>query len=343
MDTLACSRARFPEVAVAAGHYESFYLKACAPGGGLGVWLRSTVLKPPGRAASASLWCTLFDAAAVAPVAVKQTFPAELLRPRDDGGLRIGESGFGADGLRGRAEGGGHAASWELALDGTAPPLAHLGGERMYRSPLPRTQLCSPRPAVRASGVVTIDGRRVELDGWPGMVGHNWGAQHAERWLWLQGALGDPDDGAWLDVAVARVRLGRVVTPWLATGALSLDGARHPLGGPGRWRGTRIAEGVEGCDFVVPGRRVSVRGTVRAARKDLVAWVYADPAGGDHDIVNCSIASISMTVLRDGRPPVSLACDGAAAYELGMREHDHGIPLQPFPDGPAQSSSSPVQ
>jgi hypothetical protein len=110
------------------------------------------------------------------------------------------------------------------------------------------------------------------------------------------GPLGDPDDGAWLDVAVARVWLGRVVTPWLATGALSLDGARHPLGGPGRWRGTRIAEGVEGCDFVVPGRQVSVRGTVRAA-----------------------------------------------AYELGMREHDHGIPLQPFPDGPAQSSSSPVQ
>jgi hypothetical protein len=25
--------------------------------------------------------------------------------------------------------------------------------------------------------------------------------------------------------------------------------------------------------------------------------------------------------------------EGAAAYELGMRERDHGIPIQPFPDG----------
>jgi hypothetical protein len=217
----------------------------------------------------------------------------------------------------------------------------------MYRASLPRTKLCSPRPAVRASGLVTIDGRRVELDGWPGMVGHNWGTQHAERWLWLHGGFGDPDGGAdgdadgdgWLDVAVARVWLGRLVTPWLATGALSADGIRYPLGGPGRWRGTRIAEGVDGCDFVLPGRGLSVRGTVRAARKDLVAWVYADPAGGEHDIVNCSIASISMTLLRTGRPPLPIACEGAAAYELGMREHDHGIPLQPFPDGPATARS----
>jgi hypothetical protein len=25
--------------------------------------------------------------------------------------------------------------------------------------------------------------------------------------------------------------------------------------------------------------------------------------------------------------------EGGAAYELGMREHDHGVPIQPFADG----------
>ncbi len=334
---MACSRARFSEVAVAAGHYESFYLKACAPSGGMGLWLRSTVLKPPGGQASASLWCTLFDAGAAGPVAVKQTLPAAALTSPEGGYIAVGESRFGPEGLWGRAEAGGRTASWALALDGNAPPLAHLGGERMYRGPLPRTKLCSPRPAVRASGVVTVDGRRVELDGWPGVVGHNWGTQHAERWVWLHGAFGEGDGtdrDSWLDVAVARVRLGRLVTPWLATGALSLDGVRHQLGGPRRWRGTRIAEDVDGCDFVLPGRGASVRGTVRAARKDLVAWVYADPAGGAHEVVNCSIASISMTVLRDRRPALQLGCESAATYELGMRERDHGVPVQPFPDGP---------
>lgn len=337
MNVPAGLQARFPEAPAAAGHYESFYLKTCAPEGGLGLWLRYTVLKPPGRAPVAALWCTLFDSAAAGPVAVKQTLPAEQLSRPEAGYIRIGESRFAADHVAGGAVAAGHAATWEIALAGSAPPLAHLSREWLYRSALPRTKLCSPRPAVRASGVVTVDGRRVELDGWPGMVGHNWGAQHAERWVWLHAAFGDAEGDAWLDVAIARVRIGRLLTPWLASGALSLDGVRHTLGGPGRWRSTRIAERADGCDFVLPGRGLSVRGTVRAARKDLVGWLYADPAGGRHDTVNCSIATMSLTVLRRGRAPLSLACAGGAAYELGMREHDHGIPLQPFPDGPAPS------
>lgn len=322
-------RARFPEVPAAAGHYESFYLKACAPEGGLGVWLRFTVLKAPGGAAVGSLWCTLFDAAA-APAAVKQTLPTEQLVRPAAGYLRIGQSSFAADRVEGSAAADGREASWKIELAGDAPPLAHLGSRLLYRAALPRTKLCSPQPAVRASGSVTVDGRRVELDGWPGMVGHNWGTQHAERWVWLHGVFGDGD--SWLDVAIARVRLGGLLTPWLASGALSLGGVRHALGGPARWPSTRVAETVDGCDFVLPGN-LRVRGTVRANRKDLVGWVYADPAGGRHDTVNCSIATMSLTVLDRGHAPISLACDGGAAYELGMRERDHGIRLQPFPDG----------
>ncbi len=319
----------------AAPHYESFYLKACAPQGGLGLWLRHTVLKPPGHAPSAALWCTLFDAAAPGPVAVKQTLPAERLAIPEDGYIHIGDSRFGADHLVGGAVAAGRAATWEIALSGGAPPLAHLPREWLYRTPLPRTKVSSPLPAGRASGAVTVDGRRVELDSWPCMVGHNWGMQHAERWVWLQASFAAAGGDAWLDVAVARVRLGGLLTPWLAAGALSLDGVRHPLGGPGRWRATRIAESADGCDFTLPGRELSVRGTVRAARKDLVGWVYADPAGGRHDTVNCSIATMSVTVQRHDRAPLTLACVAGAAYELGMRERDHGVPLQPFPDGAA--------
>ena len=86
---------------------------------------------------------------------------------------------------------------------------------------------------------------------------------------------------AWLDVAIARVRLGRWLSPWIATGALSLDGVRHPLGGPGRWRATSVAKTPEGCRFELPGDgRLGLRGLVGAAGKDFVGWVYADPAGG---------------------------------------------------------------
>jgi hypothetical protein len=316
-------------VAGAAPHYESFYLKACAPGGGLGLWLRYTVLKPPDAAAAGALWCTLFDAAAPGPVAVKQSFGGDRLARPPDGYIQIGDSLLTPGQADGSAAAGAGAASWQLALEGGEPALAHLPRAWLYGAPLPRTKLCSPQPAARASGAATVGGRRVELDGWPAMVGHNWGLEHAERWVWLHGGFGD--DG-WLDVAVARVRLGRWLSPWLASGALSLDGVRHPLGGPGRWRATGIAETPEGCRFELPGRGLRLRGVVRAERKDLVGWVYADPGGGSHDVLNCSVATMELTAWLDGRPR-TLRCAGGAAYELGTRERDHGIPLQPFPDG----------
>ncbi len=68
--------ARFPAVPAAAGHYESFYLKAAHPSQPRGLWLRYTVHKPPGAAATGSLWFTLFDREVqAAPFAVKQTLP----------------------------------------------------------------------------------------------------------------------------------------------------------------------------------------------------------------------------------------------------------------------------
>ena len=60
-------RARFPEVGAKAGHYESFYVKACEPGGGRGIWIRHTVHKRPGAEPNASIWFCFFDRSAAGP------------------------------------------------------------------------------------------------------------------------------------------------------------------------------------------------------------------------------------------------------------------------------------
>ena len=74
--------ARFPRVAAKAGHYESFYIKACEPGGGRGIWIRHTVHKRPGAEPNASIWFVFFDRAAAGPRATKVTVPAaELAAP----------------------------------------------------------------------------------------------------------------------------------------------------------------------------------------------------------------------------------------------------------------------
>ena len=114
---------------------------------------------------------------------------------------------------------------------------------------------------------------------------------------------------------------------------LVLDGEEHRLGGFGKVRSASIEDSPTSCSFVLPGKGVVVRGRVSAPKKDFVGWVYADPKGPEHNTVNCSVADLELTVERPGRPAVELSLAAGAAYECGMRETDHGIPVQPYPDG----------
>jgi hypothetical protein len=146
-------------------------------------------------------------------------------------------------------------------------------------------------------------------------------------------AFDGADDGTWLDVVLGRIKVAGLTTPWTASGAISLDGERFELGGPQRIRSTRVDERPDRLDFTLPGGGVELSGTVQAPREQFVGWVYADPDGSEHHTVNCSIADLTMTATRPGAPAVTLQSPGRAAYELGMRERDHGMTIQPFSDG----------
>lgn len=325
--------ARFPSLDRTAGHYESFYVKAAEPGGGRALWLRHTVHKRKGADPTCSIWLTLFDAEGE-PRATKATYDSGELSVPEGSYVRVGAAEIGP----GRAEGSlatdAFEAHWELTFEDSHPALRHLPMERMYEAKLPRTKLLSPHPGASFSGFLEIDGERVEIGGWPGMVGHNWGAEHADRWIWIHGAGfegRDPSD--YLDIGAGRIKLGPVRTPWIANGAVALDGEVLRLGGLGKTFSTEITETPTGCEFLVPGKEVTVRGTVGAPAQRFVGWVYADPDGSEHNTVNSSVADIELRVERAGRPPVELRGPARAAYELGMRETDHGIPLQPYPDG----------
>jgi hypothetical protein len=327
------THARFPDVPRSAGHYESFYLKAAHPSEPLGVWIRHTVHKRPDAEPKGSLWFTLFDGAADGPRASKVTLPASDLGAGPDHYIHVGESRLEPGRAAGKAPSEQCDASWELEFEEGEEAFFHLPSDWMYRARLPRTKLLTPYPATRFRGYVNTNGRRVELDGWPGMIGHNWGAQHAERWIWLYGIEFSGAEGpAWLDLSIGRVKLGPLTTPWIANGVLSLGGARHRLGGLGA-RGTEVDERPNQCDFAVSGKDLKLRGHVGSERKNFVGWVYADPDGPEHNTVNCSISDMTLSVERSEEPELTLEVRGGAAYELGMREKDHGMPIQPFPDG----------
>lgn len=320
--------ARFPEVPAGRGHYESFYLRAADPAGGRCAWIRHTVHKRPGEAATGALWCTFFDAAAPGPRAVKQSFAAPAAPAGD--WLALGESRFGPGGAHGRAEAQGHSAAWELRFEDGGAPLRHLPREWMYRAALPRTKVESPLPQARLSGWVEIDGERVTIDRWRGMAGHNWGSEHAERWIWLHGVGFQEAPDAWIDVALGRVRMGRLVTPWIANGVLCHEGERARLGG--LRRRPRVAERHDGGELTLPGAEIEVQVTVRAAPAQLASWIYADPGGGEHHSTNCSIAGLELRISREGRPPLQLTTAHGGAWELGTREPATGMTVQPYLD-----------
>ncbi len=325
--------ARFPAVSEKAGHYESFYVKACRPGGGEGIWIRHTVHKRPGAAPKGSIWFTHFDRKADGPQAAKVTVPAAELSVPEGGWIRVSGAEIGP----GRAEGGLETdalkASWSLTFAGDDEPCKYLPADWLYDAPVPRTKFVAPFPNARFDGRLEIDGTEVDLAAWPGMIGHNWGSEHAERWVWLEGTGFDGASESWFDAGAARIKIGRWTTSWVPSGMLVLDGERHRLGGLGKVRSARISESPTACEFVLPGKDVTVRGRVSAAAKDFVGWVYADPKGPEHNTLNCSVADLELTIERPGLPPRQLTLPGGGAYELGMRETDHGIPIQPYPDG----------
>jgi hypothetical protein len=326
-------RARFGEVAAKAGHYESFYVKACRPDGGLGIWIRHTVHKRPGQEPTGSIWFTLFDRAAPAPRATKVTVPASRLATPAGGWIRVGDTEIGPGEAAGSVDTEALAATWSLSFDGSREPCRYLPADWLYEARLPRTKFVAPFPDAVFEGRLEVAGEPIEIAGWPGMIGHNWGSEHAERWVWIEGTGFSDSPGTYFDAGAARVKLGPRVSPWLPAGMLMLDGVGHRLGGLGAIRSARIEESPDACNFLLPGKDIVVQGRVAAPRKDFVGWVYADPKGSEHHTVNCSVADLELTVERPGLPPRRLNLQGGGAYELGMRETDHGIPIQPFPDG----------
>ena len=307
--------ARFPETSWGDGLYESFYLKAAHPSEARAVWIRYTVHKPPNKEPTGSTWLTYFDASS-SPFARKTTHPS----PEAGAGryITIADSSLSP----GRARGGAGDASWDLAFTSGGAALRHLPRPWMYSTPVPRTKLVSPAPEATFSGTLHVNGTAVDLDGWAGMLGHNWGTEHAERWIWLH-AIFSP--GTWIDLAFGRIRLGRWTTPWVANGALSLEGRRRRLGGLGAVRRTHVVDSVGHCDFELPG---DVTGRIERALEQTVVWPYQDPSGSSHHSLNCSIASLELDV---GARRIAAA--HGAVYELGVRETDHGLPVLPYADG----------
>ncbi|HSV39176.1 MAG TPA: hypothetical protein VLI04_10475 [Nocardioidaceae bacterium] len=308
---------RFPSIPSKAPHYESIYLTAAHPSNGTTYWIRHTIRKEPGKEPVGSLWFTKFTPDG--PRAGKVNAPPGSSKERP---IAVGDHGWvSRDGATGSLSVPGLEASWELSFSGAEEPMSHLPKPWLYSAPVPRTKSTSPRPDTTVNGRIVVDGEESVLQNWRGMLGHNWGSEHAHRWVWLRGAGFAEDPDAWLDVVIGRIKVGPVTSPWIANGMLSLGGIRRRVGGLGKK--AVVSTRPDGVDVRSTGIQLRVQAPIARS----AGWEYADPSGELHQVRNCSNAGMALEV--DGR---TLTTTYGAVYELGTPETDPAVVMQPFPD-----------
>jgi hypothetical protein len=290
--------------------YESHYLTANDPAGGRALWLRHTSLKHPGRPAHPTVWLTWFDRAGPRPRAFRVTAPAPLADP----GTAFADSAlgrFGPDGASGAIEG----AAWSLRWQGHAPELPYLPARWLYDRPVPRSGGVALIPSATVSGTLTLDGEPpLSLDGWDGMIGHNWGTEHAEQWTWAHGARLEPDGTGWFDLILVRVRIGPVLTPWLASGAVQWRGRTLEVARRGRVVREVAGERTRLAVPLAQGRRLEL--AITAPEAATASWDYSSPGGRGRDVRNCSVADATLSVISAGSTETG-ELEGRVAVEHG--------------------------
>jgi hypothetical protein len=300
--------------------YESWFVSARDPVSPRALWIRHTRHRPRQGPESAALWCTVLDRdLGQRPAVIKQVFSA--FPP----GAAAGPGEF-----RGQAAMGEHSARWDLAITGQQPSLRPLRPPVLYRAPLPRTKLEAIVPDGQVTGMLQMDGRAVTVSGWRGTAGHNWGSEHADSWVWLHAADFGAAPEAWLELVLARIRVGPALSPWTAMGALSLGGKRITLGGLGRRSKVDARPDHLAADVYSPGARLHLSVTIEAG--DLVAVPYTDPRGGTRTVTHAALASVELSMHRPGNRELTLS-SSHAAYEYGARQPKPGLVPQPLPAG----------
>lgn len=296
---------RFPTARGA--HYESFYLRAWDATIPRAIWIRYTTHRARGEQNRGALWVTAFEPDEVTAFRHDDVHaePGSTGRWIAVGASSIREDPDRAIHVMGRADVDGHVARWNIALHPRRDPWLHLAPQILYRAPLPKTKSTSPAPYARATGEVELDGvvRTYEA----GMLGHNWGSEHAHRWIWIHGA---DDRGNVIDLVGGRLKIAGRVLPWKISGLVQIDGVRRRVGGVTARAHVEATE--ERCRFAVSG----IRGEVIAG--PIARWVYDDSSGGAHAVTNASTSRLQVEV--DGR---TITLD-AAAYELGVPTSDTG-------------------
>jgi hypothetical protein len=175
------------------GRYEVWYLTVAGR-----FWIRYTLHVPTNADVDgeAALW---FGDFMYVPAVRKATFPLEALRtPRAGWPLELGPGRLTDTEAHGTVQG----ITWSLQFAAAERPFAYTP-PLLSRLGAASTEVVVVKPALAISGVVEVDGERVELTSAPGQQAHVFGRRHADRWGWFHATVAD---GRWVEGLTAKTR-----------------------------------------------------------------------------------------------------------------------------------------
>ncbi len=320
------------EAARSLGHVESWFAKLCAPDGRRAVWLKHTLRVPRSGPAESTSWLVRFDERTVSPppIALRTTSPLEETQLLDAPfHLRAPETILARDGdlLRwsSRIASPASTSQWDVTISPLAPPVRLLPARWMYEASFPRSKTLTPVPDGLASGWVEWDRERWDVEGWRVLVGHNWGAAHPERYLWIACNVDLPDGRAFhFEAIAARVRLGRLLLPWMSSGYLALAGDAHRLSIPRGIRTPRIVVTPRGVRMALRHGPHALHFSARLEPRRLAVLPYDDPDGSRLWCLNTKLARGQVRWNRSGRYILETSL-APCAVEIGTRTRPLGL------------------
>ena len=309
----------------ALGHVESHFLKLNDESGERALWLKATILHKLGEPAVAEAWAVAFDRE-LGHVAAKQVVPWESAAfSREELAIRVADVEIAPARAQGVVAADGARIAWSLAFAGDAAPFALLP-QRLYADGTGNAKIVSPHPDLRFSGHYRVGDRRVEVDGWRGMQGHNWGQRHTHAYGWVHCNVWAGADDLVLEGITARVKLGPLLSPPITLVIAVQAGERHYFTLPGSLLRARGRIAPRSWEFRAANANARIEGSFSADTADFVGLHYENPDGAMTYCLNSKIARGHVRLEVAGRPALE-AHTRAAALEIGTRDPDHGVKM----------------
>ncbi len=331
------------------GRVESYFLKINDRAAERALWVKATILAHDaahGADAVAEAWVVAFERGKRAAVA-KSTVPLSAARFVRGGALVSPSQPYaempGLSVSRSHVRGKVGSIGIDLALEDSSAPLVQFPHAWMYSSPFPSTKLVSPMPDLRASGKVDVAGRTWNVDGWRGLLGHNWGRGHAFMYAWGHCNVWEGRDDAErlvFEGTSARVRAGRVLTPMATLLLVRHAKETHALTHFRQMFRNHGSMTFRRWQFSGSGPTIELRGEMWARADDMVGLRYENPDGAMTYCLNSKLASARLEVelyrVRSSEPLRGVGSQAslkftvtsrAAALEIGTRDPDHGVEM----------------